>query len=132
MAKIRHIAISTEDPERMAAWYKDVFGFEEVGKSPVGVYLTDGEINFAVLRIPSREDRSKAAVEVSHFGFMVEDPEATYRKLEESGIEQLPAIAIANQYFEKKFKAPDGLTFDISEHGWPGDGASGAHGGTRP
>jgi catechol 2,3-dioxygenase-like lactoylglutathione lyase family enzyme len=55
MAKIRHVAISTEDPEKTAAWYKEVFGLEEVGKSPNGVYLSDGEINFAVLRIKSKE-----------------------------------------------------------------------------
>ena len=56
MAKIRHVAISTEDPEKTAAWYKEVFGLVEVGKSPNGVYLSDGEINFAVLRIKSKDD----------------------------------------------------------------------------
>ena len=62
MAKIRHIAISTEDPEKVAAWYKEVFGLEEVGKSPSGVYLSDGEINFAVLRIKSKDDPTKADI----------------------------------------------------------------------
>src|SRR5215211_7978979 len=68
-AKIRHIAISTDDPERTAAWYKEVFGLEEVGKSPVGVYLTDGTINFAVLRIPSETNPGEPARGVHHFGF---------------------------------------------------------------
>src|SRR5207244_1918604 len=56
----------------------------------------------------------------SHFGFMVEDPEATYRKLEEAGVERLPDRAMANQFFESRFVAPDGITFEISEDGWPG------------
>jgi methylmalonyl-CoA/ethylmalonyl-CoA epimerase len=120
MAKFRHIAISVEDPEAVAAWYKEVFGLEEVGRAPVGVYLSDGDINFAILRIPSQAEPGKAHVGVHHFGFMVEDPEETYRKLEANGASRLPAYAGANQFFEVKYKAPDGISFDISEEGWPG------------
>ena len=32
MAKIKHIAISTQDVEATARFYKDVFGLQEVGK----------------------------------------------------------------------------------------------------
>jgi catechol 2,3-dioxygenase-like lactoylglutathione lyase family enzyme len=120
MAKIRHVAISTEDPEKTAAWYKEVFGLVEVGKSPVGVYLSDGEINFAVLRIPDPDDPSRALCGVNHFGFMVEDPQATYRKLEEVGAPRLPDIPLANQYVEVRYAGPDGLSVDVSEHGWVG------------
>lgn len=120
MAKIRHIAISTEDPEKTAEWYKDVFGLVEVGKSPAGIYLSDGDINFAVLRIRSKEDPNKIELGVSHFGFVVEDPQATYRKLDEMGAERLPDVALGGMYFEVKYKGPDGVTVDVSEHGWVG------------
>ena len=120
MGKLRHIAISTEDPERTAAWYKEAFGLVEVGKSPVGVYLSDGDINFAVLRIPSPDDRTQAMRGVNHFGFMVEDPELTYRKLAEMGSKRLPDIPLAGQYVEVRWEAPDGVSVDISEHGWVG------------
>ena len=121
MAKFRHIAISTEDPEKTAAWYKEVFGLVEVGRTGHGgYYLTDGDINFAILRIPSKDDPTKAQVGVSHFGFMVEDPEETCRKLEETGAKRLADLPVTNQFFEMKFVAPDGLGFDISIHGWPG------------
>ena len=120
MAKIRHIAISTEDPEKVAAWYKEVFGLEEVGKSPSGVYLSDGEINFAVLRIKSKDDPTRADIGVHHFGFMVEDPQATYRKLAEMGAARLPDVPMGNQYFEVKYEGPDGVCIDIGEHGWVG------------
>jgi catechol 2,3-dioxygenase-like lactoylglutathione lyase family enzyme len=120
MAKIRHVAISTEDPEKTAAWYKEVFGLVEVGKSPSGVYLSDGEINFAVLRIKSKDDPTKVELGVHHFGFMVEDPEATYRKLAEVGAQRLPDLPINNQYFEVKYEGPDGVSVDIGEHGWVG------------
>lgn len=52
MAKIRHLAIRTEDTERLAGFYKKVFGLEELHKprGPGGpVYLTDGYFNLAIL-----------------------------------------------------------------------------------
>ncbi len=42
MAKIKHIAIRTPDPEKTADFYKKVFDMEEVGKAGSGVYLSDG------------------------------------------------------------------------------------------
>ncbi|MGA0395030.1 MAG: VOC family protein [Rhodospirillales bacterium] len=30
MARIQHLAIASTDPEKQAAFYKDVFGFEEI------------------------------------------------------------------------------------------------------
>ena len=47
MAKIKHIAIRTPDPENTAAFYKAVFELEEVGQAGSGVYLSDGYINLA-------------------------------------------------------------------------------------
>src|SRR5438105_2772694 len=53
VAKIKHIAISTQDVEATARFYKEVFGLTEVGKvdSPGarGYYLSDGDINLAIL-----------------------------------------------------------------------------------
>ena len=120
MAKLRHVAISTEDPEKTAAWYKEAFGLVEVGRTGAGVYLSDGDINFAVLRIPSKEHPGTAELGVNHFGFVVEDPQATYRKLEEMGALRLPDVPIGNMFFEVKYAGPDGQTVDVSEHGWVG------------
>ena len=54
MAKIRHIAIATQNPDETARFYVDVLGLQEIGKlnSPVvsGYYLTDGTINLAILQ----------------------------------------------------------------------------------
>jgi catechol 2,3-dioxygenase-like lactoylglutathione lyase family enzyme len=118
--KIRHVAISTENPEQTAAWYREMFGLEEVGRSPSGVYLSDGEINFAVLRLKSKDDPDRIETGVNHFGFVVDDAEAMYRKLEANGAKRLGQIASAGQYFETKFEGPDGQVIDISEHGWLG------------
>ena len=32
MAKIKHIALATQDPDKTAAFFKEVFGLQEVGK----------------------------------------------------------------------------------------------------
>ncbi|HEY7063548.1 MAG TPA: VOC family protein [Chloroflexota bacterium] len=119
-AKLRHVAISTEDPARTAAWYKEVFGLEEAGLSPSGIYLTDGDTNFAVLRIRTKTDPPRTELGMSHFGFLVEDPAASYRQLEAMGVQRLPDIPLGNQYYEAKFRGPDGVTVDVGEHGWVG------------
>jgi|SRR5579862_214586 len=119
-AKIRHVAISTEDTRKTADWYKEVFGLEEVGTNGGdGIYLTDGEVNFAVLRIVDKKT-GKVLTGVHHFGFGVDDADAYYRKMAEIGAERQPDIATSAQYFESKFTGPDGQTVDISEHGWLG------------
>jgi catechol 2,3-dioxygenase-like lactoylglutathione lyase family enzyme len=49
VARIQHLAIASQDPEKQAAFYKDVFGFEEIRRidnpRARGVILTDGAIN---------------------------------------------------------------------------------------
>src|SRR5205814_9169150 len=46
MARIKHIALTTSDPAKAAAFYKEAFGLKEVRRSPRGaVFLTDGYIN---------------------------------------------------------------------------------------
>ena len=53
MAKLRHIAIATNDPKATAEFYKKAFGFEQIGEtsptSPLaqGYFLSDGTLNIA-------------------------------------------------------------------------------------
>jgi catechol 2,3-dioxygenase-like lactoylglutathione lyase family enzyme len=45
MARIKHIALTTKDPEKVAAFYKEVFGLQEIRRSSNGaVFLTHGYI----------------------------------------------------------------------------------------
>ena len=57
MAKIKHIAISTQDPEATARFYIDVFGMKQIGRIDCpdvrGYFLTDGDINLAILNFKS-------------------------------------------------------------------------------
>jgi catechol 2,3-dioxygenase-like lactoylglutathione lyase family enzyme len=46
MARIKHIALTTENPAKTAAFYKEAFGLKELRRSPNGaVFLTDGYIH---------------------------------------------------------------------------------------
>ena len=50
MPRIKHIALTTKDPAKVAAFYKDALGLEEIRRAPNGaVFLTDGYINLAIL-----------------------------------------------------------------------------------
>ena len=120
MAKLRHIAIRTHDPEKTAAWYQEVFGLQEVGRARSGVYLTDGNLNIAVLLTNTETTRGEVAPGFHHFGFLVEDLEATCGKLAAAGAERLPGAPQAGNYFEVKHLGPDGVEFDVSAQGWAG------------
>ena len=131
MPKLRHIALNVPDPEATAEFYKRVFDMVEVGRtnSPLaeGIYLSDGDLNLAVLkfRTPEAADRGdgKGPVQgLHHFGFWVEDAAVTKQRLLEAEATMLaarPATATTS-FFEEKWVAPDGVQFDISEHGWGG------------
>lgn len=128
MARIKHIALSVQDPEKTARFYEEVFGLQRVGTtdSPLasGVYLSDGEINVALLNYKTDEmaglDRGKDYVGTHHFGFQVDDPQAAKKKIEAHGgtfFMDLPALK-DTLYYEEKYRDPEGIIFDISQRGW--------------
>jgi lactoylglutathione lyase len=131
MPKLRHIALHTRDVEGTAEFYKRVFDMVEVGRtdSPLatGVYLSDGDLNVAVLNFKSAEaaDRNDGLGPVfglHHFGFWVEDMEDIRRRLLEAGAEHREnrQAAATTSFFEEKYKGPDGVMIDVAEHGWAG------------
>jgi len=120
MAKLRHIAIRTADPEQTAAWYKQAFGLEEVGRARNGVYLSDGDINIAILRTSTETTRGDVPPGIHHLGFLVDDLDATCDKLAALGAERLPSTPLAGNYYEVKHLGPDGVEFDVSAAGWAG------------
>ena len=131
MARIKHIAIRTPDPEKTVAFYRDVFGLKEVGQARTGYYLSDGYINLAILK--SRDDGTDETARdaagyagIHHFGFMVDDVDETCRKLEAAGgqamtnradVRHAPATG-SRSYYEIKYRGPDGQELDVTETGW--------------
>jgi catechol 2,3-dioxygenase-like lactoylglutathione lyase family enzyme len=114
MARIKHLAIKTVDPERLAKFYVDVFELEIVNRSDKGaVYLTDGYLNLALLKA-----RGDVPPGLNHFGFAVDDMEAVSERLEAAGMEG-PKLRPNNPpYAEVRAIDPDGNMFDLSLHGY--------------
>jgi methylmalonyl-CoA/ethylmalonyl-CoA epimerase len=128
VAKIRHLAISTPDPDAAATFWVDLFGFERAGKlvdHPLadGHFLTDGTLNIAILKFKSQQgDIAPDFVGLHHFGVIVDDTEELVRRAEELGarpLEDIEAVAAAGG-FELKFASPDGIVFDIVGRPWTG------------
>ena len=116
MARIRHIALYSDNPEREASFYIRAFDLKEVRRSPTGsVFLSDGYINVALLKAKGEA----AAKGLHHFGFQVENIESTQERLRQiqPGIE-IVAPHDSVTFAEYKLKDPDGNPFDISEKGW--------------
>jgi len=88
MARIRHIALTTKEPAKVAEFYKSAFGLKELRRSPNGaVFLTDGHINVAILNTKGQESPDMGAhgphfTGVHHFGFEVDDLDEACQKLE--------------------------------------------------
>jgi len=78
MARIRHLAILTEDVNRLVKFYTNSFGLKIVQGVGTATYLTDGHINLAIIPIgPEREIEGNQLKEgINHFGFEVESVEA--------------------------------------------------------
>src|SRR5215510_4185993 len=87
MPRIKHIALTTKDPGKTAAFYKEAFGMQEVRRAPNGaVFLTDGYINLAVLNWKTEKSADVGAngpnySGIHHFGFEVEDLDEAAEKL---------------------------------------------------
>ena len=130
MGKLRHFAVVVRDLERSAAFYESVFGLKRVGRDDLeigsGIYLSDGVINLALLQYKSAAaagvESLDGLVGAHHFGFKVEDLAATQQRIEAAGGKFFFDLGKTKDdvNFERKFKDPDGIVFDISEKGWLG------------
>lgn len=113
MARIRHIAIFSDDPERLAEFYVGVFGMEVKGKSARdgSVWMTDGYMDIALLKRSSE----MAPEGVHHFGVTIEpgEKEGVYRRLKERDACVMKPPP-GRPYVEDAVKDADGNKFDIS------------------
>jgi catechol 2,3-dioxygenase-like lactoylglutathione lyase family enzyme len=137
MAKIKHIAIATQDPDKTAQFYIDVFGLKEIAKinSPgaTGYHLTDGDINFAVLKFKNDQTagvpQGKEYSGLHHIGFEVDSISEVDKRLSAAGAPirndindalGLGKDSPSHVNAEVKYSAPDSVIIDISETGWAG------------
>lgn len=126
MAKLRHIAINTDDIDADSKFYCEAFGLKEVGRagSPDNgaAFLSDGVVNLALIKIGDPDFPNYLPRGLNHIGFVVDDLDATIDRAEALG-----AVSMVDRNhkdagvtWEMKMKSPGGVAIDLSDHGWPG------------
>ena len=132
MARIRHIAIATRDLEATTQFYIEGLGLKQVGKvntpTSEGYYLSDGHVNLAILKFkyddPATTEGMLKYTGIHHFGLEVEDMAEAQAQIEKAGAVHRPYPGTEEMAkrgnVEVKFSGPDGVTIDLSEHGWLG------------
>jgi catechol 2,3-dioxygenase-like lactoylglutathione lyase family enzyme len=129
-ARLRHFAVVVGDLEKSARFYEGVFGLKRVGQETLdfaaAIYLSDGVINLALLNYFGKRgsglDDAKSYIGAHHFGFQVDDLAETQKRIEALGGKFFFDLGndAEKENFERKFKDPDGVIFDISKKGWQG------------
>jgi len=130
MARLRHFALVVRDLESSAKFYETVFDLKRVGQETLdfaaAIYLSDGTINLALLNYFGKRgsglDDAKNFVGAHHFGFQVDDIAETQKRIEAAGGSFFFDLGKdqEKENFERKFKDPDGIIFDVSKKGWLG------------
>jgi catechol 2,3-dioxygenase-like lactoylglutathione lyase family enzyme len=126
MARIRHIALAVKDIDKTADFYEKAFGLKRSEKSegPTAwrIYMSDGEVNLALLQyksaVGSGVDPSKF-VGIHHFGFQCDDLEKQQKQIEAAGGTFFFDLGDPDDDdFERKFRDPNGIIFDVNWKGW--------------
>ena len=116
MAKLRHIAILVSDPEQAAQFFEQAFDMKRAGTARRGVYVSDGTVNVALLKVEEGERPG-----IYHFGMWVDDLAEAERKAESAGATYLAGRPTSpNSFYECKYRDPLGNVFDLTHTGWVG------------
>ncbi len=135
MARIRHIALVTDDPAKTAEFYKEHFGLTELYRRPgdtgeKGVWLSDGYIYFAILKYGEPGAPKLGVGQTSdlrgihHIGFYVDDEKETAREFEADNYKPVPIPKMEREAtpmgdaVNLKYLGPDEVQIDIRSRGW--------------
>ena len=136
MARIRHIALVTDDPAKTAEFYKEQFGLTELYRRPgdsgeKGVWLSDGYIYFAILKYGEPGAPKLGVGQTSdirglhHIGFYVDDEQETAKRLREADFKPVPIpkteraeMTPMGDAVNLKYLGPDEVQIDIRSRGW--------------
>jgi catechol-2,3-dioxygenase len=119
MNQLRHLAIRTEEPEKLATFYIEAFGFREVGLPPAkgqerrNFHLTDGYFELAILgNTPNQSPNG-----LYHLGIKIDDMEETARRLKnfQKDVGQRPN---GSSFAELRVSDIDGNLIDLSVLGF--------------
>lgn len=111
---IRHIALYTPNPQRMADFYCRVLDMKEVEKTDrSSIFVSDGYFNLALLY-----QRKEEPVGLNHFGFHVKSNEEMQTRAEKAGVRRGAARPERIPFAEYRVHDPEGNGIDISQKGW--------------
>ena len=111
---IRHIALYTPDPQRMADFYCKVLDMKEVERTDrSSIFVSDGYINLALLY-----QRKEEPMGLNHFGFHVKSNEEMQERAERAGVRRGAARPDRIPFAEYRVHDPEGNGIDISQKGW--------------
>ena len=136
MAKIKHIVIASQDPDRTAQFFVEVFCLTDlttVDRPDIsGRYVTDGNINLAILNFKTDEAAGREGGAgfsgLHHMGIQVDNLAETAKKLEST--EARPRETVDANGVKKsgplqrddrlQYTGPDTVVIDVNETGWHG------------
>ncbi len=147
MAKIRHIALATKDPEKVANFYKAAFEMKEVGRAGppnpkpgqvYGVYLSDGTFNMAILNFGDDDQLGKGP-DYRRPASAFRRPGRRFSRARGKHVEALggdcfrhtPPPGPHRILRDQVPMAPTAWCSDISEHPWPGLERTGIRSGPK-
>ena len=124
MARIRYLAINSNNPEALAEFYKTHIGMEELGRSGQGdISLTDGYFNLTFLKQRPELNELRRDMGVHHIGLEVDniaDIVARYQKMIPSGVTVRESGGV--HYGEVRIFDPECNPVSLSERGFGMDG----------
>jgi len=111
---IRHIALYTPNPQRMADFYCKVLDMKEIERTDrSSIFVSDGYINLALLY-----QRKEEPLGLNHFGFHVKSNEEMQARAEKAGVRRGAARPDRIPFAEYRVHDPEGNGIDISQKGW--------------
>jgi catechol 2,3-dioxygenase-like lactoylglutathione lyase family enzyme len=127
--RIAHMALNALNPERLLAFYREVFGLRELfaahaesRKKPGyrNKHVGDGHTNVAIQTFYSDEEGHEARFGIAHIGFLVPDSKAMAEQVQRNGaiVKARPAVRTQS---EIRMRDPEGNGCDLSQRGWEVD-----------
>ena len=134
MAKIKHIALTTHDLEKVASFYKDVFGMAEVGRGgSTHIYLSDGDLNLTIRACKKSDDpdvgeQGEDFSGIHHIGFIVDNVLECAERMEQAGATRRTPLDTTGRsspsrrgqcpsHAQGTWRGPNGVLSDSAEGG---------------
>jgi len=131
MGRIRHLAIATQDPDKLRELFETAFGFTTLGahdsERATGYMMSDGAINIGIFVFKTDQLRKGMDyVGLHHFGVQVDDADESVERVLSLGGEvfvddmELTPLSDGRAKRPDKFRGFEGLVFDVADEPWPG------------